>query len=128
MIRNASSQAVGRARRSRVTEAGRAARASAGVTLPEEELDIVGLPPQADQLALDKIFPDADVLRLLGHDRLAIGKAAVKLHDVAQVLQEDERGEDLIRSLRKRATTGDHWFGGDAAGTHRRVDVLADGN
>jgi hypothetical protein len=32
------------ARRGRETDAGRAARASAGVTLREEELDIVGLP------------------------------------------------------------------------------------
>src|SRR5215207_811475 len=140
MIRNASNQAVGKARssaqalpparRSRETEAGRSARASAGVALCEEKLDIVGLPPQADRLALDQIFPDADVLRSLGDDRLAVGKAAVKLHDVAQVLQEDERGEDLIRSFCKRATAGacKRRGSGDATGAHRGVEVLTDGD
>src|SRR5829696_8576778 len=139
MIRNTSSQTVGRARssahalpaarRCRETEAGRAPLASA-VTLREEELDILGLPLQADRLAFCQILPGADVLRSLGHDRLTIGKAAVKLHDVAQVLQEDERGEDLIRSFCKRTTAGacSRRRSGDATGAHRRVEVLTDGD
>src|SRR5688500_17728998 len=112
MIRNASSQATGKARssaqtlpaarRSREIEAGRGGRASATM-LREEELDIFGLPLQADRLAFHQIVPGAHVLGSLRHDCLAIRKAAVQFHDVTQVLQEDERGEDLIRSLNKRA-------------------------
>ena len=53
----------------------------------------------------------------------------MQLHDVTQVLHEDECGENLVRSLRKSGgATGDRRFGGDAAGPHRGVEVLADGN
>src|SRR5829696_6976325 len=107
MIRNTSSQAMGKAsssarvgpqspgvpfpaaRRSRAAEAGGAARVSAA-TLGEEELDILGLPLQADRLTFHQPLPGADILGSFRHDRAAIGQAAVKLHDVAQVLQEDE--------------------------------------
>src|SRR4051812_24841577 len=101
MIRNANSQAIGKAsssaqalpvaRRCREAEAGGMAWVSS-TTLGEEELDILGLPLQADRLAFHQTVPGADVLGSLRHDRLAVGQAAVQLHDVAQVLHEDEGG------------------------------------